>query len=53
MGTKTLKCKECGKSYTKWNGWMIKHIEKTSHRKFERINVDYSNIMKDKDNEMS
>lgn len=40
MRTKKLKCRECGNEYTFHNRWVEKHVKKTGHRKFKRINDD-------------
>lgn len=36
--TKHWQCRECRKRYVRWNQWMNKHIKKTGHRKFKKIN---------------
>jgi len=37
---KRYKCKLCRKKYSRWGVWMNRHVAKTGHNKFKKINGD-------------
>jgi len=43
-----LECKECGKKYKGYNGWLGRHIKKTNHRKYKYIEVKDKNAKTNK-----
>lgn len=47
---KHFQCKLCKRKYVKWNAWMNKHIVKTGHNKFKKINEEnfLANVLNEK-----